>query len=143
MPEPWAGYANGVPSGRPQPHRPPPSSQHAQVPSRQDAFNRPFTIQEALPYTPFTSIAPIHSGTNPPLLCSSYYWHTLLMAGTDIIPTPNLGSGSPATELTDAVATTDFEALNAELRNGQPASKRLEQAIANLHNLLDPKRLPE
>ncbi|KAH8912796.1 ARM repeat-containing protein [Coniochaeta sp. PMI_546] len=122
MPDPRAGYANGVPSGRPQPHRPPPSAQHTQVPSRQDAFNRPFTIQEALPYTPFTSIAPIHS---------------------DVIPTPNLGSGSPATELTDAVATTDFEALNAELRSGQPPSKRLEQAIASFHNLLDPKRLPE
>jgi cohesin loading factor subunit SCC2 len=62
MPDSRAGYANGVPNGRPQQHRPPPSSQHAQAPSRKDAFNRPFTIQEALPYTPFTSIAPIHSG---------------------------------------------------------------------------------
>lgn len=61
MPDSRAGYANGVPNGRPQQHRPP-SSQHAQAPSRKDAFNRPFTIQEALPYTPFTSIAPIHSG---------------------------------------------------------------------------------
>lgn len=65
------------------------------------------------------------------------------MSCSDIIPTPNLASGSPATELTDAVATTDFEALNAELRSGQPPSRRMEQAIASFNNLLDPKRLPE
>ncbi|KAB5540504.1 hypothetical protein GE09DRAFT_1037811 [Coniochaeta sp. 2T2.1] len=122
MPDPRAGYANGVPNGRHQPHRPSPSSQPAPASSRQDAFSRPFTIQEALPYTPFTSIPPIHS---------------------DIIPTPNLGSASPATDLTDAISTADFDALNAELLNGQPPSKRLEQAIASFHSLLDPKLLPE
>src|SRR4051794_40763951 len=67
MPDSRAGYANGVPNGRPPAHRPP-SSQHGQPqlpPPPQDPFSRPFTIQEALPYTPFTSILPINSGTAP------------------------------------------------------------------------------
>jgi hypothetical protein len=62
MPESRPGYANGVPNGHAQPPRPPRPSQSSQ------AFTRPFTIQEALPYTPFTSIAPIHSSVLNPSL---------------------------------------------------------------------------
>lgn len=62
----------------------------------------------------------------------------------DIIPTPNLASASPATDLTDIIATADFDALNTEvLSSQQPASKRMEQALTNFRTLLDPKRLPQ
>jgi cohesin loading factor subunit SCC2 len=131
------GYAPSIPNGRPL------SSQPSQPPARQDQFSRPFTIEEALPYTPFTSIVPINSGMVSCPLTLVFLSGLANGFGIDIIPTPNLGSASPATALTDTVATSDFETLNAELRSGQPASKRLEHALASLHNLLDPKRLPE
>lgn len=37
----------------------------SQLPGQRSAFSRPFTLYEALPYTPFTSIIPFNSGNSP------------------------------------------------------------------------------
>ncbi|KAI3402149.1 hypothetical protein diail_78 [Diaporthe ilicicola] len=77
------GAQNGVES----------SSQSA---GHQPRFARPFTLQEALPYSPFTSVIPFES---------------------DIIPTPNLGPGPSSSRLADLVPRHDFDNLNRDAAN--------------------------
>jgi hypothetical protein len=61
MADPWPGTHDGPPYGAPNPN-----AQGAQPPTGA-AFSRPFSLYEALPYTPFSSIAPFDSSTLHPL----------------------------------------------------------------------------
>ena len=56
MADPRPGTHNGPP------HAVPDSGAHAAQPPAAAPFSRPFTLYEALPYTPFSSIAPFDSG---------------------------------------------------------------------------------
>ncbi|KAJ4390019.1 Sister chromatid cohesion protein 2 [Gnomoniopsis smithogilvyi] len=92
----------------------------AQLPGHQARFSRPFTLQEALPFSPFTSVIPFES---------------------DIIPTPDLGAGPSSSNLADLVPVHDFENLNKEAGSPSSTSRRLEQTLEHVQNLLNPSRL--
>ncbi|KUI68360.1 Protein rad9 [Cytospora mali] len=103
------GVQNGVaPSA-------PPSGPHPR-------FSRPFTLQEALPYSPFTSVIPFES---------------------DIIPTPNLGAGPSSSRLADLVPRHDFDNLNKEAASPSSTSRRLEQSLEHVQNLLSPSGMAQ
>lgn len=93
----------------------PPSGSHPR-------FSRPFTLQEALPYSPFTSVIPFES---------------------DIIPTPNLGAGPSSSRLADLVPRHDFDNLNKEAANPSSTSRRLEQSLEHVQNLLNPSGMAQ
>ncbi|KAI0203807.1 hypothetical protein F4808DRAFT_415941 [Astrocystis sublimbata] len=75
---------------------------------------RPFSLEEALPLTPFTSVLPFSS---------------------DILSNPIIGGGLIAPSLADRVAREDYDALNHEAENtGQ--SKRAENTLEFVQSLL-------
>ncbi|KAJ8119650.1 hypothetical protein ONZ43_g3447 [Nemania bipapillata] len=78
---------------------------------------RPFTLEEALPYTPFTSVFPFDSGNNP-----------------------TIGAGSFAPSLANLVSRDDFDALNHEVENPHQ-SKRLDNSLEYIQNLLKPEKI--
>ncbi|RYP61954.1 hypothetical protein DL769_007495 [Monosporascus sp. CRB-8-3] len=82
---------------------------------------RAFTLDEALPYTPFTSVFPFES---------------------DIISNPTIGSGPLAPPVTDLVSSDDLDALNREAA-GQCQSKRLEGSLEFVQNLLKAEKITE
>ncbi|PSS02110.1 putative SCC2 protein [Coniella lustricola] len=92
----------------------------AHPPVQQQPFSRPFTLREALPYSPFTSVIPFES---------------------DIIPTPSLGPGPSSSNFADLVSRHDFNNLNKEAANQSTTSRRLEQSLEHVQNLLNPTRL--
>lgn len=117
------GNQNGVPNGTVAPSGP-----SAQPPR----YTRPFTLQEALPYTPFSSIGPFD--------CSEY---TLVSSGilptnrysrADILPSPSIGS--PAPSITDSISRQYFDLLNQEAESQPTTSKRLQQSLKQLHHLI-------
>ncbi|KAH8681336.1 hypothetical protein BX600DRAFT_376202 [Xylariales sp. PMI_506] len=77
---------------------------------------RPFTLDEALPYTPFTSLFPFES---------------------DIINNPTIGSGQILPSVAGLVSREDYDVLNREARNPNQ-SKRLEGSLEYVQNLLKP-----
>ncbi|KAG6366376.1 hypothetical protein INS49_000553 [Diaporthe citri] len=94
----------------------------AQPSGHQPRFSRPFTLQEALPFSPFTSVIPFES---------------------DIIPTPNLGAGPSSSRLADLVPRHDFDNLNRDAANPSTTSRRLEQSLEHVQNLLNPSRIAQ
>ncbi|KAK0637257.1 hypothetical protein B0T17DRAFT_481952 [Bombardia bombarda] len=80
------------------------------------AFSRPFTLHEALPYTPFTSIVPFNS---------------------IVLPAPSIGSASPAPTVNDLISTQDFDALNQEAQGQAGPSKRLQQTLSQVQHLME------
>ncbi|KAF3767701.1 hypothetical protein M406DRAFT_39601 [Cryphonectria parasitica EP155] len=80
----------------------------AQPSGQRAKYSRPFTLQEALPYSPFTSVIPFES---------------------DIIPTPDLGAGPSSSNLAEFVPRHDFENLNKEAASQTSTSRRLEQSL--------------
>ncbi|KAL2015428.1 hypothetical protein VTK56DRAFT_5506 [Thermocarpiscus australiensis] len=87
-----------------------------------ETFTRPFTLQEALPFTPFSSIAPFDSG---------------------LLPSPSIGSASPAPPVNDLVPGLDFAALNQEASGQKSPSRRLQQAVSQIQHLLERGDIPE
>ncbi|KAI0117256.1 putative SCC2 protein [Daldinia grandis] len=75
---------------------------------------KPFTLNEALPYTPFTSVFPFEP---------------------DIISNPTIGSGPFAPSLARLVSREDYDALNQEAEN-PGHSKRVEGSLEFVQNLL-------
>lgn len=59
----------------------------------------------------------------------------------DIIPTPDLGAGPSSSNLADLVPVHDFENLNKEAGSPSSTSRRLEQTLEHVQNLLNPARL--
>ncbi|KAI0155009.1 hypothetical protein GGR57DRAFT_465752 [Xylariaceae sp. FL1272] len=75
---------------------------------------RPFSLEEALPYTPFTSVFPF----NP-----------------DILNNPTIAAGSLAPSLAHRVSRDDFDALNREAENSHQ-SKRIDSSLEYVSHLL-------
>jgi cohesin loading factor subunit SCC2 len=108
----YNGHPHGFANPAPQGGHPPPAM----------TFTRPFTLHEALPYTPFSSIAPFDSG---------------------VLPSPSIGSASPAPPVTDLVPGHDFATLNQEAAAQNPPSRRLQQAVSQVQHLLERGNIPE
>ncbi|KAK4165974.1 protein rad9 [Cladorrhinum sp. PSN259] len=100
-------------------HSLPPPQHQSQAPRPE--FDRPFILQEALPYTPFSSIAPFDS--------------SVLLA-------PTIYSASPAAPLTDLVSNVDLISLNEECANYNE-TRRLPQSISQVQHILERAKLPE
>lgn len=83
---------------------------------------RPFTVDEALPYSPFSSVVPFNS---------------------DIIPLPTIGLGSSSSLFPNAAETQQgrqsLESLNADATNPYQTSQRLQRTLKELEKLLHPK----
>ncbi|KAF7903621.1 uncharacterized protein EAF01_006670 [Botrytis porri] len=83
---------------------------------------RPFTVDEALPYSPFSSVVPFNS---------------------DIIPLPTIGLGSSSSLFSNAAETQQgresLESLNAEATNPYQTSQRLQRTLKDLEQLLKPE----
>ncbi|KAI1209902.1 ARM repeat-containing protein [Annulohypoxylon truncatum] len=76
--------------------------------------SKPFTLNEALPYTPFTSVFPFEP---------------------DIIRNPTIGSGPLAPSLAGLVSREDYDALNKEAETSSH-SKRVEGSLEFVQHLL-------
>ncbi|KAH8809015.1 sister chromatid cohesion C-terminus-domain-containing protein [Xylogone sp. PMI_703] len=91
-----------------------------QVPIR----TRPYTVAEAIPYSPFSSIVPFNS---------------------DIIPMPHIGLRSStsifANEAEKGAARQTLDSLNREAASNQQTSQRLQQTLEQLQTLLRPDGL--
>ncbi|KAK3905711.1 protein rad9 [Staphylotrichum tortipilum] len=118
MPNLYNGASHGIPNPTPRPG----GQQQEQHATPAMGFNRPFTLHEALPYTPFSAIAPFDSS---------------------VIPSPSIGSASPAPPVTDLVASVDFAALNEESSTENPPSRRFQQALSQVQHLLERGNIPE
>ncbi|KAK3306683.1 uncharacterized protein B0T15DRAFT_149792 [Chaetomium strumarium] len=116
MADPRPDTYNGPPYGVPDP-----ATQGTQTPAANE-FTRPFTLYEALPYTPFSAIAPFDSG---------------------VLPSPSIGSASPAPPVTDLVPGLEFAALNQEAATQNAPSKRLQQAVSQVQHLLERGNIPQ
>ncbi|KAI5866641.1 ARM repeat-containing protein [Durotheca rogersii] len=88
---------------------------------QQQDGSKPFTLTEALPYTPFTSVFPFEP---------------------DIINNPTIGSGPLAPSLADLVSREDYDALNKEAENSTP-SKRVEESLEFVQHLLRPDKITQ
>jgi len=95
--------------------------QQEQLYNQYQAQRRPYTLQEALPYTPFTSIFPFQS---------------------DIINTPTIGSGPLAPPVAGLLPRDDLQALNREASEN-PHSKRVEGSLDFIQNLLQADNITE
>ncbi|KAK3940667.1 protein rad9 [Diplogelasinospora grovesii] len=130
MANPRASYPNGPPNsgahhGSRQPALPSPPAPPALHPSQGGQyrrFDRPIYIGEALPLTPFTFIVPLEPG---------------------VIRTPSFGSAPPAPSLNDLIPSQDFDALNVEARISGLSSKRLQQAVGQVQQLLERANVTE
>lgn len=80
----------------------------------------PFTLYEALPFSPMTSIAPFYP---------------------DVIPTPDIGSGL-APSLESFISGDDFAALNLDAGSLNP-SRRVEHSLEQVQQLLNPSRITQ
>ncbi|KKA26018.1 hypothetical protein TD95_003992 [Thielaviopsis punctulata] len=78
--------------------------------------HRPFTLQEALPYSPHTSVVPF---------------------AHDLIPEPVTGSGHLTTSTTDLFSHTEFDKLNQDGLAADPAVQKTSRKVADvlLHDL--------
>lgn len=144
MADPRPGTHNGPP------HAVPDSGAHAAQPPAAAPFSRPFTLYEALPYTPFSSIAPFDSGRFRGHTCDTRRHPvgfnrrlTFHPNSTGVLPPPSIGSASPAPPLTDLVPGFDFAALNQEAAAQNPPSKRFQQALSQVQHLLERGNIPE
>ncbi|KAH6659658.1 hypothetical protein BKA67DRAFT_545280 [Truncatella angustata] len=125
MANPRAGDQNGFaphyeqqqfidPSALQQPQPP-----QAQAKREEQNHARPYTLDEALPYTPFTTIFPFES---------------------EIINNPTIGSGHIAPPVLGLVSHEDYDALNKEAENPN-SSRRLEGSLEYVQNLLKPEKI--
>jgi len=62
---------------------------------------------------------------------------------TGILPSPSIGSASPAPPVTDLIPGHDFAALNQEASAQNHPSKRFQQAISQVQHLLERGNIPE
>lgn len=115
----------------------------AQPGGQQARFSRPFTLQEALPFSPFTSVMPFESGRCIAVSSLKEYATRPTDRCVDIIPTPELGAGPSSSNLAQHVPQNDFVNLNQEAANPSSTSRRLEQTLDHLQNLLSPARLTQ
>jgi hypothetical protein len=60
-----------------------------------------------------------------------------------VLPSPSIGSASPAPPITDLVPGLEFAALNQEAATQNAPSKRLQQAVSQVQHLLERGNIPE
>lgn len=65
------------------------------------------------------------------------------VSASDIIPTPAIGSALPAHDISDAVPRQDYDALNQEAEASSTTSKKLEQSLEQVQQLLHPNKLTQ
>ncbi|RWA11292.1 hypothetical protein EKO27_g3799 [Xylaria grammica] len=118
MSHPQPFHRNGVsPHNAQQQQQQPPGVQSDERQLR----TRPFSLEEALPYTPFTSVFPFDSGKY-------------------ILSNPTIGAGSFAPSLANLVPRDEYNALNYEAENSNQ-SKRLDDSLEYVQNLLKPEKI--
>jgi cohesin loading factor subunit SCC2 len=108
---------------------------------------RPPTVDEALPFSPFSSIVPFNSGTNPFL---PIHWRISQLAkqsASDIIPLPTIGLRSSVSLFSSATEREDarqgLESLNREVTDPHDTSQRLQQTLQDLQQLLQPDNVAQ
>jgi cohesin loading factor subunit SCC2 len=105
---------------------------------------KPPTVDEALPFSPFSSVVPFNSGahTSPQL---ALYFNLLIVLTPDIIPVPSIGLRSSASLFSTPAerdeARQGLEDLNREAANPHQTSQRLQQTLEDLKQLLQPKNV--
>ncbi|PSN62041.1 hypothetical protein BS50DRAFT_680336 [Corynespora cassiicola Philippines] len=86
---------------------------------------RPPTVEEALPYSPFTSVVPF---------------------SPDVIPFPTTDPPTPPTTLSPEQQSNAKKAtgiLNEEIRNSSSGSQHLQATLRELQQLMNPDELPD
>ncbi|KAI0175945.1 ARM repeat-containing protein [Hypoxylon sp. FL1284] len=83
--------------------------------------SKPFTVNEAIPYTPFTSVFPFEP---------------------EIINNPTIGSGPIAPSLADFVSKEDYDALNWEA-SSSGHSKRVDGSLEFVQHLLKADKITQ
>lgn len=108
------------------------------------------TVDEALPYSPFSSVVPFNSGMNTlfsHLHLHSFYIFTNKNTSPDIIPLPTIGLRSSASLFSNATersaARQGLESLNREAEKPSSTSQRLEQTLQDLKQLLQPQNVAQ
>ena len=108
---------------------------------------RPPTVDEALPFSPFSSVVPFNSGAYSHLLQPSYNFNLLNIRSSDIIPIPSIGLRSSASLFSTPAerdeARQGLESLNREAVNTHQTSQRLQQTLEDLKQLLQPDNVAQ
>lgn len=60
-----------------------------------------------------------------------------------VLPSPSIGSASPAPPVNDLIPGTEFAALNQEALSQDHPSKRLQQMVSQVQHLLERGNIPE
>lgn len=108
---------------------------------------RPPTVDEALPFSPFSSVVPFNSGKHPQPSQATINLNLLSTPTLDIIPTPSIGLRSSASLFSTAAerdeARQGLEGLNREAANPHQTSQRLQQTLEDLKQLLKSEEVPK
>jgi cohesin loading factor subunit SCC2 len=110
---------------------------------------RPLTVDEALPYSPFASVVPFHSGKLPPTHRSNTDTprSLLIVPSSGIIPLPKIGlrvsSSVFATPAERSTARQGLESLNEKAALPRGTSQELEKTLLDLKHILQPETLTE
>lgn len=134
---------NGRANGRPEDffmnsNRLPTSKGYEAMPAR------PFTVDEALPFSPLSSVVPFNSGTRY-LQDNLYKWWSTSNIFLDIIPLPTIGLQASASLFTTTSeqqeARRGIEYLNQQYRSAGNSSDYFQEFIKDAQDLLDPNKL--
>lgn len=110
---------------------------------------RVLTLDEALPYSPFSSVVPFNSGTfsfslSPFIPLSKLMLITHLL---DTIPLPSIGLRSStsiySTSAERETGRQDLESLNREAQDPHNTSERLQKSLNDLKELLKPEGIAQ
>ena len=106
---------------------------------------RPPTVDEALPYSPFTSVVPFSPGQSPAFTCRLSPLRSLIYCGptdcqrTDVFPFPLAEPPTPPTTLSadqQAAARKAVGILNEEIKGPTSTAQHLENTLRELRTLL-------
>ena len=97
-------------------------------------MSRPFTLQEALPFSPQTSISPFVAGTSAdlrhPALRRPSQGTDGSLTRVDLIPDPYIGSGTVGAGLTSLFSRDEFDAVN-RAAEAQPSNRKPVKLVAD------------
>lgn len=103
---------------------------------------RVLSVDDALPYSPFSSVVPFNSGMN-----DHTYRRLILIKDLDIIPSPSIGLHSSvsiyANEEERKKGRRDLDMLNREAKMQPTTSQKLQKTLNELKDLLKPESLPQ
>lgn len=120
------------------------SNGHHTVNGTRRTRSRPPTVEEALPYSPFSSVAPFNSGT---IRQPSSTNNLLISSRIDIIPLPRTGLRSSTSLFSTATerdeARRGLDGLNYDASDPYKTSQRLQQTLQDLKQLLQPEKISQ